>query len=50
MTAVEAAELAAFLAEHPPFDSLGPTRSTRSPERARVERFDDGALVHDALR
>ena len=49
MTAVEAAELAAFLAEYPPFDSLGADALGEIAGGARVERFDDGALVHDAF-
>ena len=49
MTGVEAADLAAFLAEHPPFDSLGPEALDEIARAARVERFDDGALIHDAF-
>lgn len=49
MTAVEPADLAELLAEHPPFDSLGPEALDEIARAARVERFDDGALVHDAL-
>ena len=50
MTAVEPADLAAFLAEHPPFDSLGPEALDEIAQAARVERFDDGALIHDAFQ
>ena len=49
MTAVEPADLAAFLAEHPPFDSLGPEALDEIAQSAQVERFDDGALIHDAF-
>ena len=49
MTAVEPADLAEFLAEHPPFDSLGPEALDEIARAARVERFDDGALIHDAF-
>jgi CBS domain-containing protein len=49
MTAVEPADLAEFLAEHPPFDSLDPEALDEIAKAARVERFDDGALIHDAF-
>ncbi|MFP5347626.1 MAG: putative nucleotidyltransferase substrate binding domain-containing protein [Actinomycetes bacterium] len=49
MTAVEAADLAAFLAERPPFDSLGPDALKEVVRGARVERFHGGALIHDAF-
>jgi CBS domain-containing protein len=50
VTPVEVAELAAFLAEHPPFDALGPEALDAIARGARVERFDDGAVVLDAFR
>ena len=50
MTAVEPADLAEFLAEHPPFDSLGPKALDEIARAARVERFDDAALIHDAFQ
>jgi hypothetical protein len=50
MTTVQAADLAAFLAEHPPFDSLGPEALDEIARAARVERFDDAALIHDAFQ
>jgi CBS domain-containing protein len=49
MSGVKAADLAAFLAEHPPFDSLGPDALDEIAQGARVERFEDGALIHDAF-
>jgi len=49
MTAVEPADLSEFLAEHPPFDSLDPQALDEIARAARVERFDDGALIHDAF-
>ena len=49
MSGVMAADLAAFLAEHPPFDSLGPDALDEIARGARVERFEDGALIHDAF-
>ena len=49
MTAVEPADLAEFLAEHPPFDSLDPEALDEIARAARVERFDDAALIHDAF-
>ena len=50
MTAVEPAGLAAFLAEHPPFEALGPEALDEIARAARVERFDDAALIHDAFQ
>ena len=50
LTRVEVAGLAAFLAEHPPFDALGPEALDAIARGARVERFDDGAVVLDAFR
>jgi CBS domain-containing protein len=50
VTPVEVAELAAFLAEHPPFDALGPEALDAVARGARVERYDDGAVVLDAFR
>jgi CBS domain-containing protein len=50
MTAVEPADLAEFLGEHPPFDSLGPEALDEIARAARVERFDDAALIHDAFQ
>lgn len=49
MTAVEAAELAAFLARHPPFDSLDSRELEEIARVARMQRFGDGELIHDAF-
>jgi CBS domain-containing protein len=50
MTAVEPAGLAAFLAEHPPFEALGPEALDEIAHDAHVERFDDAALIHDGFK
>jgi len=50
MTGMDPADLAAFLAEHPPFDSLGPTALETIAQGARVARFADGELILDAFR
>ena len=39
MSCVDAADLAAFLAEHPPFDSLGAETLDAMARGSRVERF-----------
>ena len=49
MTGVQAADLAAFLAKHPPFDSLDPEALDEIAREARVERFAEGALIHDGF-
>lgn len=49
MAVVEAGELAAFLARHPPFDALGPEQLDAVVRGLRVEHFAGGALVHDAF-
>lgn len=46
---MDGAELGAFLAAHPPFDALGPEALAEIVRGLRVERFGDGALVHDAF-
>ncbi|GAA5173148.1 hypothetical protein GCM10023321_74100 [Pseudonocardia eucalypti] len=50
MTCVDPAELTAFLAKHPPFDSLGDAALRAVAEGSRVDRFADGELVLDAFR
>ena len=50
MTRMDAAELAAFLAEHAPFDSVGASALDAIARGSEVERFTDGALVLDAFR
>lgn len=50
MSPVEAADLAAFLAAHPPFDALGPDALDAVARGARVERFADGEVILDAFR
>ncbi|HEY1970069.1 MAG TPA: putative nucleotidyltransferase substrate binding domain-containing protein [Pseudonocardia sp.] len=47
---VDVAELAAFLAENPPFDSLGAAALDTIAGGSRVDRFVDGALILDAFR
>ena len=47
---MDSAELAAFLAEHPPFDALDATDLDAIAAGARVERFADGELILDAFR
>jgi CBS domain-containing protein len=49
MSCVDAADLAAFLAEHPPFDSLGAQTLEAMAEGSRVDRFADGELILDAF-
>jgi CBS domain-containing protein len=46
---MEKVDLAAFLAGHPPFDSLGAEALDEVALAARVERFADGDLVLDAF-
>ncbi|MDT7677581.1 MAG: hypothetical protein QOD82_5483 [Pseudonocardiales bacterium] len=50
MTDVNPAELAAFLAKHPPFDSLGAGALDAIAQGSRVDRFADGDLILDAFR
>ncbi len=50
MSRVEAADLAAFLAGHPPFDALGPGALAAVARGAQVERFAAGEVVLDAFR
>ena len=50
MSRVEPADLAAFLAAHPPFDALGPEALDAVARGSRVERFEAGAVVLDAFR
>jgi CBS domain-containing protein len=50
MSRVEPADLAAFLAAHPPFDALGPDALDAVARGARVEAFGPGAVVLDAFR
>ncbi|WP_232668322.1 putative nucleotidyltransferase substrate binding domain-containing protein [Pseudonocardia sp. TRM90224] len=45
-----AVELAAFLARHPPFDSVGATALDAIAEGSVLERFAEGELVLDAFR
>ncbi|HVH23794.1 MAG TPA: CBS domain-containing protein, partial [Pseudonocardia sp.] len=49
MSGVDVADLADFLAQHPPFDSLGPEALEEVARGARIERFTEGALIHDAF-
>jgi len=49
MRDVDAADLAAFLAEHPPFDSLGAETLEAMAQGSRVERFAEGDLILDAF-
>lgn len=49
MAGVQVAELAAFLARHPPFDSLAADALTAIAEGAVVDRYVDGELVLDAF-
>jgi CBS domain-containing protein len=49
MAGVQAAELADFLAEHAPFDSLGADALAAIAKGARVDRYVDGELVLDAF-
>ncbi|HEX4249777.1 MAG TPA: putative nucleotidyltransferase substrate binding domain-containing protein [Pseudonocardia sp.] len=50
MSGVDAADLGAFLAEHPPFDSLGPSALEGIAQGSRVDKFADGELILDAFR
>ena len=50
MTGMDPAELAAFLANYPPFDSLGPSALDDIAQGSRVVRFADGDLILDAFR
>jgi CBS domain-containing protein len=50
MSPVEAGDLAAFLARHPPFDALGPAALDAVARGAQVERFAAGEVVLDAFR
>lgn len=47
--AMEKVDLAAFLAEHPPFDSLGADALGEVALEAEVEQFADGDLILDAF-
>jgi CBS domain-containing protein len=44
------ADLVAFLAAHPPFDSLGESALDALVEGAAVDRYADGELILDAFR
>jgi CBS domain-containing protein len=46
---MEKVDLAAFLAQHPPFDSLGPDALGEIALEAQVDRFADGDLILDAF-
>jgi CBS domain-containing protein len=46
---VEAGELAAFLAGHPPFDTLEPDALATVAKEAELERFAEGELILDAF-
>jgi CBS domain-containing protein len=46
---MDPADLAAFLATHPPFDSVGTAALDAIAQGARVERFGDGDLILDAF-
>ena len=50
MSSMDAADLAAFLAEHPPFDSLGASALDAIARGSRLGRFADGDLILDAFR
>jgi len=50
MAGVNPADLAAFLAKHPPFDSLGAATLDAIAQGARVGRFADCDLILDAFR
>jgi CBS domain-containing protein len=50
MSPVEPADLAAFLAAHPPFEALKPDALDAVARGARVERVEAGAVVLDAFR
>jgi CBS domain-containing protein len=50
MSRVEPADLAAFLAAHPPFEALKPDALDAVARGARVERVEAGAVVLDAFR
>lgn len=49
MIGVHAADLAAFLTEYPPFDALDAEALGKIARAARVQRFGDGELIHDAF-
>jgi CBS domain-containing protein len=49
MTRMPKVDLAAFLAEHPPFDALGPDALGEVALQAKVEQFADGDLILDAF-
>jgi CBS domain-containing protein len=49
MAGVQPAQLATFLAGHPPFDSLDGENLAALARGARVDRFADGELVLDAF-
>jgi CBS domain-containing protein len=50
MTGMDPADLAAFLAKYPPFDSLGPSALDAIAQGSRRDRFADGDLILDAFR
>jgi CBS domain-containing protein len=50
MTGMDVADLAAFLARHPPFDSVGAAALEAIAQGSRVDRFADGDLILDAFR
>jgi CBS domain-containing protein len=50
MAHVDAADLAAFLTKHPPFDSLRPAALDRIAQGSRVDRFSDGELILDTFQ
>ena len=50
MSGMDPADLAAFLAEHPPFDSLGSNALGTIAQGSRIDRFADGELILDAFR
>jgi CBS domain-containing protein len=50
MTGMDVADLAAFLARHPPFDSVGAAALEPIAQGSRVDRFADGDLILDAFR
>lgn len=50
MTDMDAADLAAFLSEHAPFDSVGAAALEAIAQGSAVDRFVDGDLILDAFR
>ena len=50
MTRMDVADLAAFLARHPPFESVGTAALEAIAQGSRVDRFADGDLILDAFR